>query len=682
MRRFAITILVVGLAAGLLAPVAVAGKARPMTFDTAVDDLVAGGYAQRIAGDLCGLGTSPFGFRVGGTTADDAAARYIAAEMRAIGLKNVRLEPVAMDVWEYRGGSVTVGGVVFPATSFTGVPGTTPRGVSGNVVDVGFGPAADFDAAGDVRGKIVLVDFHGDAFWANLPGHEATLRGAVAVILTTSTADLSFFADPDSLGSNDGEYDTDWVPLVSVGRTTGDTIRAALAGGPVTATVRLDAIMTRSFAGGEGYNVVGELPGSAGATEKVVMAGHHDAFFQGALDNTTAVVAGLVTAKAMKMAGYVPRRTLVFVSHTGEEGGIVDSWYDWTFGSWVQATKTHPEWPGTVAGFLNFEMPGTPDGQIRLFTSPELQPAVADVVASNAKLKGPGLPTRLYPVVGTNSDEWPFTAAGIPSVLLVGAPDSWFPWNYHTTNDTIDKVDWAFFGTCVKLMHRVGVRLDEPLVPYSLAARADQLGATVDARELVAAGASTTAVDRLMTALRDFTAASHELEARRATLPASSWPQASAQLMAVEKLLSSNLTALSWWDDTIYPHEQVLWDLQGVNAAIAALDRSQPQAKAALDALAGVGYSYYGLLASEPVYLHELARHDPGYWAIAWGGQGHLPEPIDVMPEYRLAEAGDAWAALIGLRSERARQIEQLDGRLTRIAEVLEAATPQVEAVR
>jgi len=681
MRRIAITIVAVMLIAGASAPVAGA-RVRPMTFDTAVDSLIAGGYAKRIASDLCGLGTSPFGFRVGGTTADDAAARYIADQMRAIGLKNVRLEPVAMDVWEYRGGSVAVAGSVYDATSFTGVPGTLPKGVTGEVVDVGFGTAADFDAAGDVHGKIVLVDFHGDAFWANLPGHEATLRGAVALILTTSTADMSFFADPDSLGSNDGEYDPAWIPLVSVSRTTGDTIRAALAGGPVTATVKLDAITTRSFDGGEGYNVVGELPGSAGGAEKVVMAGHHDAFFQGALDNTTAVVAGLVTAKAMKMAGYVPRRTLVFVSHTGEEGGIVDSWYDWTFGSWVQATQTHPEWAGTVAGFLNFEMPGAPDGQVRLFMSPELQPAVSEVVAANGKLKGPGLPTRLFPAVGTNSDEWPFTAAGIPSVLLVGAPDSWFPWNYHTTNDTVDAVDWPFFGTCVKLMHRIGLRLDESLVPYSLAARADQLGGTVDARELTAAGASAATVDRLTRSLGEFTSATYAFEKRRATLPASVWSQTSARLMAIEKLLSSNFTALSWWDDTIYPHEQVLWDLQGVNAAIGALDRSQPQVRAALDALAGVGYSSYGLLASEPVYLHELDRHDPGYWAIAWGGQGHLPQPIDVMPEYRLVGSGDYDAALIGLRLERGRQVGQLNERLAAIADVLDAATPQVDSLR
>ena len=160
------------------------------------------------------------------------------------------------------------------------------------------------------------------------------------------------------------------------------------------------------------------------------------------------------------------------------------------------------------------------------------------------------------------------------------------------------------------------------------------------------------------------------------------WSQTSARLMAIEKLLSSNFTALSWWDDTIYPHEQVLWDLQGVNAAIGALDRSQPQARAALDALAGVGYSYYGLLASEPVYLHELNRHDPDYWAIAWGGQGHLPQPIDVMPEYRLVGSGDYDAALEGLYAERGSQIGQLNERLAAIADVLAAATPQVNALR
>jgi Iap family predicted aminopeptidase len=352
-------------------------------------------------------------------------------------------------------------------------PAPSPRGVTGEVVYVGFGTAVEFDAAGDVRGKIVLVDFHGDAFWSNMPSHEATIRGARAVILTTSTADLSFFSDPDSLGSNDGEHDLAWVPLVYVSRTNGDWLRGELARGPVTATVKLDATITRPFEGGVGYNVVGELPGSVCNGEKILVTGHHDAFFRSALDSTTAVVAELVTAKAMKLSGYVPRRTVVFTSHTGEEGGIVDSWYDWTFGSWVQVTQTHPEWPGTVSGLLNMEMPGAPDGQIRLFTSPELLPAVSQVVAANQKLKGPGLPTRLCPVVGTNSDEWLFTAAGVPSVLLVGAPDSWFPWYYHTTNDTVDKVDWAFFGTCVKLLHRVGRKLDEPLVPYSLAARAD-----------------------------------------------------------------------------------------------------------------------------------------------------------------------------------------------------------------
>ena len=54
---------------------------RPaMTYDQAVDQLYAKGYPQNVETYLNSLGTSPLGFRLGGTRADDAAARYLAAQ--------------------------------------------------------------------------------------------------------------------------------------------------------------------------------------------------------------------------------------------------------------------------------------------------------------------------------------------------------------------------------------------------------------------------------------------------------------------------------------------------------------------------------------------------------------------------------------------------------------------------
>ena len=67
------------VAAVLLLPAA----APALTYDQAVDQLYAKGYPQNVETYLNSLGTSPLGFRLGGTSADDAAARYLAATSSA-----------------------------------------------------------------------------------------------------------------------------------------------------------------------------------------------------------------------------------------------------------------------------------------------------------------------------------------------------------------------------------------------------------------------------------------------------------------------------------------------------------------------------------------------------------------------------------------------------------------------
>ena len=681
MKRSRLLALTLGLLVLLLLPASPAAAGPAPTFDQAVDQLVAQGYPQAIEAYLCSLGTSPLGFRVGGTSSDTAAAYYLANQMAMIGLKNVRLEPVKMDVWEFRSASVTVGDRVINASSFTGVPGTPSAGVSGEVVYVGGGTAAEFDQVGPVTGKIVMVDFLSDSWWSNMPSHEAAIRGAKAIILTSSRADLNYYADPDTLGSNDGEHDLDWPSMVHISRTDGDWLKELAAAGPVKVTVKLDASIRLASQGGRGYNVVGELPGSSKSGEAIVLCGHHDSFFRSAVDNTSACVAELAIAKAMKMSGFKPRRTLVFMATTGEEFGIVDSWYDWCFGSWYSATKTHTDWPGKVAGFLNMEGPGSPDGQVKLFTSPESVPYLQQIIDDNPKLRGPNQTALLTPP-DCGFDQWPFHAAGIPSVTLKGRPLSWNPWYSHCQNDTIDTMDWPFFGICSKFMYRMVQAVDRPVPPYSLDARADELAAVCDAKPLTAAGADPQVVGRLTDAIADFKQSALALEARRASIPVAAQQAASRTLLAVEKQINSNFTALSWWDDTTYPHEQVLWDLQALNAAVSALTQPNPQQAQALKGLDDVGYTWYGTNFSPAVYDHELDRHDPDYWGISWAGQGHLPQPIDVMPEYRQIESGAYGAALSGLTDERDRQTDELDARLARMAEVLEPLPALIDTMR
>lgn len=85
-----------------------------------------------------------------------------------------------------------------------------------------------------------------------------------------------------------------------------------------------------------------------------------------------------------------------------------------------------------------------------------------------------------------------------------------------------------------------------------------------------------------------------------------------------------------------------------------------------------------GLTATD----HEVARHDPDYWTISWAGQGHLPQPIDVLPEYLQIKAGRRDLAIGGLQTERQRQIDQLNQRLNDMADVLESLPAQIGAMR
>ena len=145
-------------------------------------------------------------------------------------MANVRLEKVAgRQVGVRRGAWVTVNGRKLTATSFGGVPPTPFGGATGDLVYAGLGSAAEFDALGDVNGKIVIVDFASDYWWMNLPGFEAKLRGAKAVVLTYNPLFMYYYGiAPDALGTNDGSYDCDACPMVYVCQNDGDWLKSLI----------------------------------------------------------------------------------------------------------------------------------------------------------------------------------------------------------------------------------------------------------------------------------------------------------------------------------------------------------------------------------------------------------------------------------------------------------------------
>ena len=423
------------------------------SLERAVDLLVADGYPRSVVERLTAIG-APSGHRLAGSPADTESAKFIADEMRAIGLERVRRERIEVDVWDTRGAEVLVDGTVLRASQWAGVPGTPPGGLSAPLVYVRGGEADDYRAAGDVTGKIVLVDLLPSSYWVAIVGMEAFARGAVGMIVTSTRTDTAMFSGRDLLAASNATYATSGAPpFVYLSRRDGDWLKRRLARGPVRATIRSDVVVTPLGEGGHAHNVLGELPGSAGDDDLLVVGTHHDAYFQGALDNASGVAGLLTLAGAMVLSGHHPERTIVFVSHTAEEFGLADSPYDWCIGSW-RLLGAHPTWPGSVSAELELDEIGYHTQPLWALNVPELGPWLKGTIDKPR--------ARLWPQdsVTSFSDQWAYSALGIPSIHFGNVSAAYERTLNHTDGDTPALLDYATLGKNIRTVARVTAGLD------------------------------------------------------------------------------------------------------------------------------------------------------------------------------------------------------------------------------
>jgi Iap family predicted aminopeptidase len=650
---------------------------RTPSFASAVATLVGAGYPQSVVEHLTALGDAQSGFRLAGGRADLEQSAFIAGEMRGAGLQNVRLEPVAVDVWDVRGAEVVVGDERLTASQWAGVPGTPADGITAPLVYVRGGLAADYAAVGDVDGCIVLVDFLPSEYWVGIIGMEAKAQGAAGMILTSTRRDTALFADPASLASSSATYSMSAAaPFVYVCRRDGDRLKQQLAAGPVSATMRSDVAVTAVADGGVAYNVVGELPGSAGAEDLLVVGAHQDAFFEGAVDDASGVAGLLTMARAMQESGYRPERTIVFVSHTAEEFGLTDSQYDWCIGSWRLLTA-HADWPGRVAAELELDEIGFRSAPLWALNVPELGPWL------RASARGGG--ARLWPQdwITAYSDQWAYSARGIPSVYFGNTTDRYDAAINHTDRDTAALLDYETLGEDVVAVCRAARGLagvSRRLLPLSPAARARDLAASVAARDLERAGCGAAVQRRYQHALAGFARAAKAYGRRSAPIPTAHFEHVNTGLLAVLRDLGPALSGLDWYDTATYPHRAQLDDVLSLGSGIrrCRLQQRGP----ALRALAGVTHTATGRHFTYAVYRRFLHRFSPEYERLGWAAWGRLPLPLDVLPEYRLIESGRYRAALRGLVAKRRAARAELERRLAAMTPVLAAAAQRLDGLR
>ncbi len=664
--------------------------AQAITFNKAVDKLFRQGYPQRLERTIAGFKSTPLGFRWTGSPADNQAAQFLADEMTAAGLKNVKLEPVPVDAWSIESASVAVGSKLMNASSYPGVPPTGAEGVTGQVVRIpNNATAADFDKAGDLTGKIALIAFDSEDWWFNFPCAEAALRGAKAVILIYDKRYPGYQGAPNAYASNDPGYTYTSPPLVWLPTDSASWLQSQLKKGPVTATVTLRSSHTFAEDGGVGYNVIGELPGRRADGTKIVLGGHHDSHFTGALDNDTSCVAQLVIAKAMQMSGRKPASTLVFFNTTAEEWGYTDCNYDWLVGSVYSIQHTHPDWAGKVKAMLNMELLGYKRGSTWFTATRELKPWLNAEMKAHPKLVGPKGGKVFTPDQGywfSYNDQWPLTATGIPSSCM-WTPDDYF-WShyYHTQYDGRRMLDWGFFKKNIKFNAELARSIDRGVLPYSLSTQSDALLKASTDLGFRAADVDASTKAAYVGSVRSLANAARKYDARRDNVKAAAVASTNQALLALEKSLNANLTALNVWDETIYPFQQSMTDLEAMQAALDALEKTPIAYRDAIEALGGVNCAWYGLYFSYPVYYTNLLQRQPGYVHANMADLGQMAMFVDVIPERDAVRAARATktvptAAIASLQAKIAAEKADIKVRLQTLTSVLNGATGQIKAI-
>lgn len=261
-----------------------------------------------------------------------------------------------------------------------------------------------------------------------------------------------------------------------------------LSKGNYTAAINLAA--TKVNAKLESSNVIGVLPGTDKKEEYLFLTGHYDhlgkngdVIYYGADDDGSGTVGVLQMAEAFTAAakkGNKPRRTIIFMTVSGEEKGLLGSEY----------YSEHPTVPMDKAtADLNTDMVGRTDTERKTADSlnyvyvighdklssdlPVINEAVNNEhtkLVLDYKYDDPNDRNRIY----YRSDHYNFARKGVPILFFY---DGMLQADYHKPTDTVDKINFELMEKRVRMIFHTGwviANRDEMLkrdIPLTMPAR-------------------------------------------------------------------------------------------------------------------------------------------------------------------------------------------------------------------
>lgn len=379
---------------------------------------------------------SEVGARPAGSAADTRAVDWAVANLKRLGLAQVRAEPVNMQVWQ-RGAAQARLVAPYPhtlvAAALGNSIGTPPGGLEAEVAYYESLEALKADTGDRARGRIVFIDQktertrdgrgYGLAVAARATGAvEAARRGAVAVAIRSIGTDRDRFAHTGAM-----RYDLQVpkVPAFAVSVPDADLIaRLQARGQPLKLQFALDARVVSATSA----NVVAEVPGTDLADEIVLLGAHLDSWDlgHGALDDGAGVGIVCAAVKLLQDAGRRPRRTVRLVLFANEENG---------FDGANAYAERYEGVRHQLVGESDFGA-GRP-WRLRTRVRDEALPVVAEMARVLAPLSIDHAGNEASPSPDANVL---MRRRGWPAVELTQDGTGYFD-VHHTENDTLDKVD-------------------------------------------------------------------------------------------------------------------------------------------------------------------------------------------------------------------------------------------------
>src|SRR5918997_3919797 len=417
--------------------------------------------------------------RLSGTQEERESFDYVEDVLRDLGLQTTRHAG-----WAYislpEGAELSVGGVEVPAITHSMVPQTPEGGLELPLVYVGQGTPEDY-AAKDVRGKAVLAE--GIA----IPGKAQAAEDAGAAVCIFANADehvhemivSTVWGSPTSETSDELPR----IPVASVNVAGGEMLREAL-GENDSPTVRLRTRVCTRWT--EIPTLTVQVDGAEEPERFVLLSGHIDSWHLGAMDNGSANALMLETLRVLLSHRETFRRSLRVAFWSGHSHGRYagSTWY---------ADNFWEDLHDNCVLHLNADSTGgrgatvVTEGQAMA----ETRDCAADVIreltgveftgtrfgrAGDQSFMGHGIPS-LFMSLSEQPPSEGDSAGGFAELIGgQGGKSGGLGWWWHTTEDTLDKIDPDLLVRDTQIYAAIAYRfLSSRVVPLDVRAAAEEL---------------------------------------------------------------------------------------------------------------------------------------------------------------------------------------------------------------